>query len=142
MTSQPPSPSVPPVGPTPPPQYAPYAQTPYPPQVYAAPPSRPGRVLGIVGFVLSFVFPLDIAGLVLSIIAMVQSRRAGQKNGFALAGIIIASVGILFCAAILALLIPPLIEVAQTCARLGTGVHEVGNAVYTCTPTSVRKSWH
>ena len=141
MTDQPTASSSPSDAQTPP-SAPPYGPGPYPPQAYAAAPARPGRVLGIVGFALSFVFPLDIAGLVLCIVAMVQSRRAGQMNGFALAGIIIASVGIQFCATILSLLIPPLVEAAQTCARLGTGVHEVGNAVYTCTPTSVSKSWH
>ncbi|MFF2773241.1 DUF4190 domain-containing protein, partial [Streptomyces bacillaris] len=95
---------------------APLPAPPYgPPQVYAdRPPARPGRVLGIVGFVLSFVFPFDIAGLVLCIVGLVQSRRAGQRNGFAVAGIIISLVGILFCAAILAILIPAMVDLFQT----------------------------
>ena len=113
-----------------------------PPLPYAQPPSRPGRILGIVGFVLSFVFPLDIAGLVLCIVALIQSRRAGQKNGFALAGLIISLVGILFSAAILVILIPAMVDLFQTCGRLGNGVHQVGNAIYTCTPTSANKTWH
>ena len=29
-----------------------------------------------------------------------------------------------------------LVGAAQTCAQLGTGVHVVGSATYTCTPTS------
>ena len=98
-------------------------------------------MLGIVGFALSFVFPLDIAGLILCIIALVQSRRAGQRNGFALAGLIISIVGILFSAAILAVLIPAMTDLFVTCSRLGEGVHHVGSAIYTCTPTSAHKTW-
>ena len=97
---------------------------------------RPGRTLGIVGFVLSFIGFIDIAGLVISIIAMVKSKRAGQKNGFALAGIIISIAGILFCGGIIAVIAPSLVHTAQMCAQLGNGVHVIGNTTYTCTPTS------
>ncbi|MDQ1609605.1 MAG: hypothetical protein QOE16_2337 [Microbacteriaceae bacterium] len=122
--------------------YAPPSSGPTLPLPYGQPPSRPGRVLGIVGFVLSFVFPLDIVGLVLCIVALVQSRHAGHKNGFALAGLIISLAGIVFSAAILAFLIPSMVDLFQTCGRLGNGVHHVGNAIYTCTPTSAYKTWH
>jgi len=50
----------------------------------------PGRTMGIVAFVLSFF--LQLIALVLGIVALVQSRKAGHKNGFALAAIIISSV--------------------------------------------------
>jgi hypothetical protein len=121
----------------------PYAPPPYgriPPLPEGLPRSRPGRVLGIVGFGLSFFFLLDIAGLVLCIVALVKSRRAGHKNAFALAGLIISVVGMLFCAVILAVLIPATIDLLQTCGRLGNGVHHVGNAIYTCTPLSASKT--
>jgi asparagine N-glycosylation enzyme membrane subunit Stt3 len=121
----------------------PYAPPPYggiPALPDGQPPSRPGRVLGIVGFGLSFFFLLDIAGLVLCIVALVKSRRAGHKNAFALAGLIISFVGIVFCAVILAALIPATMDLLQTCGRLGNGVHLVGNAIYTCTPFSASKT--
>ena len=102
----------------------------------SAAPERPGRTLGIVGFALSFVGLVDIAGLIICIVAIVQSRRAGEKNGFALAGIIIAIVGILLTAAIVALTVPLLVHAGQECARLGNGTHVIGNSTYTCTPTS------
>jgi hypothetical protein len=68
-----------------PPGYAPggYA-APYP-GYPTAPPQDPGRTLGIVGFVLAFVF--SIAGLVVSIIGRSRSKKAGFKNGFAAWGI-------------------------------------------------------
>jgi hypothetical protein len=103
-------------------------------------PERPGRTLGIVGFIFSFVGVLNIAGLIVCIVALRQSRRAHQKNGFALAGMIIAIAGILAFVAIIAFVVPTLIHAGQECARLGNGTHVVGNAVYTCTPTSFNVS--
>ena len=68
-----------------------YPAAPPPTGQYAAPPpAAPGRTLGIVAFILSFFIAL--VGLILGIVALVQSRKAGQKNGFALAAIIISAV--------------------------------------------------
>lgn len=50
----------------------------------------PGYGLGIAGFVVSFF--VGVAGLIMSAIALNQSKRAGKKNGFALAGLIIGIV--------------------------------------------------
>lgn len=50
----------------------------------------PGKTIGIVGFALSFV--IGLAGLILSIIGYVKSKKAGYNNGLALAGIIIGAV--------------------------------------------------
>lgn len=51
---------------------------------------RAGRGVTIAGFVFAFVFPL--LGLILSIVGLVQARGAGQKNGLAIAGIIVSVV--------------------------------------------------
>jgi len=48
----------------------------------------PGKGLTIAGIVFAFIIPL--LGLILSIVALVQSRNAGQKNGAAIAGIVIS----------------------------------------------------
>ncbi len=58
-------------------------------------------MLGVVGFILAFVF--QIAGLVVSIIAFLQSKRAGYKNPLALAGIIVSAA--LMLLAIIALIV-------------------------------------
>lgn len=103
--------------------------------------SRP-RVTGgpdaltIIGFVLSLVFPLNLVGLPLSIVALVRARRAGARRGLAVAGIVIASCGIVVSSVLLAVMLPPLIDAAMTCARLGFGVHQLDGATYTCLPTS------
>ncbi|MDB5161584.1 MAG: hypothetical protein JWM52_92 [Candidatus Saccharibacteria bacterium] len=54
----------------------------------------PGKTLGIVGFVLAFF--VSLAGLIVSAIGYTRSKRAGFKNGLALAGIIISSINFVF----------------------------------------------
>ena len=61
---------------------------PTPAPAAAAPAAAPGKTLGIVGLVFAFLFPL--LGLILSIVAKVQSRGAGIKNTPATVGIILS----------------------------------------------------
>lgn len=62
-------------------------------QYQAAQPPRPatypGKTLGIVGLILAIIPCTWVAGLIVSIIGLVQSRGAGFKNPLALAGVII-----------------------------------------------------
>jgi hypothetical protein len=89
--------------PTPPPAYTsapPPAPSAAPQPAYsAAPPAPygasanapvPGRTLGIVALVVAIFF--NVIGLILGIVALVQSRKAGHKNGFAVAAIIVGAV--------------------------------------------------
>jgi len=115
---------------------APAPVAPAPGAPAAAAPGNPYVTLGVIGFALSLLGPLSIAGLVVSIVALVKSKRRGFGNGFALAGIIIAGVGLLVAAVVIALAVPALVDAAQTCARLGDGVHQLGDATYTCAPGS------
>ena len=50
----------------------------------------PGKTMGIVAFILSFF--IQIVALILGIVALVQSKKAGAKNPFAVAAIIISAV--------------------------------------------------
>lgn len=131
--------------PTPP---EPYGQTPPPPpytqptsaqpsytpgSAYAGQPSaEPGKVLGIVGFVLAFVF--SPAGIVVSAIAIAQSRRAKRKNGLALAGLILSIVFfILGVLVIILIAVAAVAVVNHECAQLGSGVHTLQNGTtFTC----------
>ncbi|WP_404432170.1 DUF4190 domain-containing protein [Microbacterium lacus] len=63
-----------------------------PPSAYGSPATAaiPGKTLGIVAFVLSFF--TGLIALILGIVALVQSKKAGHKNGWAVAAIIISSV--------------------------------------------------
>lgn len=63
---------------------------------YAAPVVKPGKVLGIVAFVLAFLPWLQLIGVILGIVAFNQSKKAGLKNGFAKAAIIIGSIFLVF----------------------------------------------
>ncbi len=90
---------------------------------------NPGKSLGIAGLVLSLLGPLSLIGLILSIIAFVQSKKAGMKNGFALAGIIIGAV---ITVGLITLFVVGITNVVQTCAELGSGVHERNGITYTC----------
>lgn len=57
-------------------------------------PNQSWNVLAIVGFVFAFVSPL--AGLVLSIIALVMVRKSGEKSrGLAIAGIIVGAINVI-----------------------------------------------
>lgn len=62
------------------------AAAPYTP----AEPVRVARGITIAGVIFAFLIPL--VGLILSIVGLVQARSAGQKNGLAIAGIIISVV--------------------------------------------------
>lgn len=90
-----------PVPPPPPYEGAAAPQYPAAPQYSAAPgdpygqpaPSVPGKTMGIVALVLAIVpIGLQIVGLILGIVALVQSKKAGLKNGPALWAIIVSSV--------------------------------------------------
>ena len=59
--------------------------------------TQPGKTMGIVAFVLALAGLVtgglaSLVGLILGIIALVQSKKAGLKNGLALAAIIIGAI--------------------------------------------------
>jgi len=56
----------------------------------AAPDTYPGKTLGIVGLILAIFF--NLIGLIVSIVAFNQSKKAGYKNTPAKAGIIVGAV--------------------------------------------------
>jgi len=104
----------------------------YPPAYGQAQPENPGKTFGIVGLILGFFGPLSIVGLVLSIVGLVKSRKAGQSNGIAVAGIIVSSlvlIGTIILFVVLGVAASHLIEV---CNDLGPGMHDVDGITYTC----------
>ncbi|MCU1546415.1 MAG: hypothetical protein JWP30_1515 [Homoserinimonas sp.] len=87
----------------------------------------PGRTLGIVGLILAFFF--NIVGLIVSIIALNKSRKAGHKNGPAVAGIIVGIV-MLILFLIAAVLIATLAQagfeaINDMCTGFDAGTYEV-----------------
>ena len=73
------------------------------PQAVQSVGENPGKTLGVIGLVLAIFLPL--IGLVVSIIAKSKSKKAGFKNGPALAGIIISIVLMLLSIAAVTLVI-------------------------------------
>jgi hypothetical protein len=95
----------------------------------------PGVGLGIIGLVVDFL--LAPLGLILSIVAKVQSNRAGVKNGIATAGIVLGIVFTIGQAILAIVIIAVTIRGFSACDRLGNGSHVVGNSTYYCTPGRV-----
>lgn len=129
-------------GQTPPPAYdaapPPAAQPAYssaPPAPYGAPasPTIPGKTMGIVAFILSFF--VQLIALILGIVALVQSKKAGHKNGWALAAIIISSVlmvvGIIVGIFLIIGIGAAAAEFARLCSEYGSGVHEIDGVTVT-----------
>lgn len=145
MTDQNPSGATPPSDPSAAAQPAPSSTPPaYEAPAYAAPaapaygsapaapygapvqPAVPGKTLGIVAFVLSFF--AQLIALILGIVALVQSRKAGQKNGFALAAIIISAVLMVVGVIVAIVLITAgLGAVNELCQGMPAGEYELTN---------------
>ena len=94
----------------------------------------PGKALGIVAFILSFF--LQLIGLILGIVALVQSKKAGHKNGWAVAAIILSSVlmviGIIVGIALLAWFANLGNEILVNCGAGGQGYVELWGQQIPC----------
>lgn len=108
--------------------------TPAPAPVPAPAPASDGKTLGVVGLILAFLVPL--VGLILSIIARGQSKRAGVPNGPAKAGIIVSIILMVLYvvgAIIIGVLGASLFGgLAQVCATYGPGEWVIEGVTYTC----------
>ena len=100
-------------------------------QSYGAPPAEdPGKTLGIIGLVLSFF--TAIIGLIVSIVALRKSKKAGFKNTPALIGIIVGILSTIVAIIIAVVSIIAVTAVLSQCAQLGPGVHDVNGVTVTC----------
>ena len=71
------------------------------------------NVLAIVGFILAFVFSL--AGLIVSLIALSQIKKTGERGrGLAIAGVIISIVSIIFGIIYIAVILPAIMSSMPT----------------------------
>ncbi|EIC09246.1 hypothetical protein OR221_0954 [Microbacterium laevaniformans OR221] len=141
-------PTQPPVNPqTPPPAAPPVAPPAYQQAGYPAAPAYsggpaaagtvPGRTLGIVALVLAIVpVGLQPIGLILGIVALVQSKKAGVKNGMAVAAIIVSSVliviGIIIGIVVAVVFANAAGDLIQFCANNPSGVYELNGQMITC----------
>jgi len=129
-----PSDGGPPVTPPVPPAPAAGPAVPAPPRAsdtYAQPAAvNPGRTLGIVGLILAFF--VSPAGIIVSAIGLSKSRKSGNKNGLALAGLILSIVFFIIAIVVTALLVGAAVEVLNQCAGLGGGVQQINGVTVTC----------
>ena len=112
------------------------------PQYNAAPSggSTPGRTMAIVALILAIIPGTQVIGLILGIVALVQSRKAGVKNGLAIAAIIVSVV--LLILAIIAIIIAvaafqaigggDLMTQVNACLEDPTGSVTYQGMTYTC----------
>lgn len=96
---------------------------------------NPGKTLGIVSLILSIV-GVGLVGLILGIIGLNKSKAAGQKNGLALAGIIVGALNIVASIILIVVLASAATQLASKCADLGSGTHVVNGITYTCGTTT------
>uniref|UniRef100_UPI000363404D DUF4190 domain-containing protein n=1 Tax=Microbacterium yannicii TaxID=671622 RepID=UPI000363404D len=83
----------------------------------------PGKTLGIVAFVVAFF--ASLIGVILGIVALVQSKKAGHKNGWAVAAIIVGSVlFVITIIVIISLIALGAAAIAGLCEGLPPGVYE------------------
>ena len=106
---------------------------PPPAPAYAQPAATdPGRTLGIVGFILAFF--VSPAGILVSAIGLVKSRKAGRKNGLALAGLILSIVFFIVTVLFLVGVAATVASLLAQCADLGGGVQTIIGGAVTCAP--------
>ena len=136
--TDPQNPNQPPAyGENPPPPYSPPSYPQSAPPAYGAPVYQagtgapvPGRTLGIVAFVLSFF--AQLFGLILGIVALVQSKKAGRGNGFAIAAIIIGAISVVVGLIVTFAVIVPSLNAATTCLNDPTAVVQVWGVDLSC----------
>lgn len=96
---------------------------------------NPGHGLGIASLIVSLV-GAGLIGLILGIIGLNKSKKAGQKNGLAIAGIIIGAINIVVVTIIVIVAASAAVTLVQKCNELGGGTHVENGVTYTCPSTS------
>ena len=90
----------------------------------------PGHGLGIASLITSFF--IGIVGIILGIIGLNKSKKAGHKNGLALAGIIVGSIQTVFAVIGIVIIVMSINWLMGKCNELGNGTHIVDGVTYTC----------
>lgn len=101
------------------------------PTVAAPTAVNPGHGLGIASLVLSLV-GVGLVGLILGIVGLNKSKKAGQKNGLAIAGIIIGAINLVVVTLIIIFTTLGAIALVSKCNELGSGTHIQNGVTYTC----------
>ena len=110
-----------------------YAEAPaYPAAATGGP--VPGKTLGIVAFILALLpIGLQLIGLILGIVALVQSKKAGRSNGFAIAAIILGALAVIIGLIAIFAFVVPSVNAAQACLNDPTAIVTVWGVDVPCT---------
>lgn len=100
----------------------------------------PGRVWGIVSLALAVLPLLQLVGLAAGIVGLVLSSRAGRRNWFAVAGIVVSLLLIALAVTLIVLFAfngydvfgGSVGSVVTVCSELGPGEHVVDGLTYRC----------
>jgi hypothetical protein len=102
-----------------------------PQPVASATTADPGKGLGIASLVTALL-GMGLVGLILGIIGNSKSKKAGHKNGLAVAGIVISIISMIVGLIVGGVLILAAIGLSAKCADLGPGTHVENGTTYTC----------
>lgn len=93
---------------------------------------NPGYTFGVISLTLAVV-GMHIGGLIFGLIGLAKSKKAGQKNGLALAGTIVGAIGLLIGVFLFSILLSVATQLAQTCNGADAGSTQTINGVqYVC----------
>lgn len=93
---------------------------------------NPGKTLGLVGLILTFVPGVQLIGFILSIVGFNKSKKAGLPNGLAKAGIIIGIVGIVIVIIVSIFIGINVASLAAFCTEHGNGTFDNNGVAVTC----------
>src|SRR3990167_3174710 len=117
------------------PNQQPVAPSPQPTRNPVQPPvaaSNPGKALGIASLLIALLTPLGVVSLVLGIIGKSKSKKVGQPNGVAVAGIIFSVLNMLAGLAIIFLMVFAVsytsTKIKEECDKAGTGAVYIEDA--------------
>jgi hypothetical protein len=92
---------------------------------------NPGHGLGIASLIVS-ILGVGLVGIILGVIGLNKSKKAGQKNGLAIAGIILGALNLVVVTIVVIVMSMGVAQLATKCAELGTGTHIESGVTYTC----------
>jgi len=92
---------------------------------------NPGKTLGIVSLVTSLV-GLGPVGIITGAIGISKSKKGGQSNPLALAGIIVGVISTILGTLLIVAIVSAATMLVQKCSELGNGTHVVDGITYNC----------
>lgn len=106
----------------------PFSQQPAPAQKQRVSHPNPGRTMGLVALILSFV-GLGLLSLIFGLIALKKSRQAGRGNTLAVVAIVLGIIEIIAAIIVIIFLANYASMYFSTCEEYGSGTHVLTSGV-------------